>query len=225
MGRESEWGQYIRDRVEAGPVRLAALVAEAADLVPPGRAFRTVVRTVEHRRESANASERNYVDQQAKKDQRIRYGQRGYVTNLIHSLSVRGRIEVFEQDGERWVRLGKHPWSDPAPIRSELTPYSRAILQLVESDTYTYEEVFEVVRDMIPADRAIDVARRNREHNRARRSSTASATFPEDHDRSLGARTLFTSAVLNLKRSGRVVVSGDGMGRTIGRGPTWRHPE
>lgn len=233
MAPTSPWHDYIRSRVEEGPVQYDQLVMEAAGLVPPGRAFRTAFAKVEHAREKvASGLVRHYKDEETRKSLRVRYGQRAMVMNTINHLAKVGRIEVRENGSGKIVKIGSHPWSDPLPTRAT-NETTALVLYAVEDGPIGFEQLFDQLLDSFPRERAIEKAIRQREASRANhKPKTGRRLKPEsrrvisdDENFRSGARALYTATLKPLVKSQRILVTGQGADRVISRGPRWVAPE
>lgn len=228
----SLWAELIRERVEQGPISYDALIAEAAPLVPPGRAYRVALGAMDsERRRGGYGPERQFTDVEGKKDQRIRYGQRTTVAGILHSMHIRGRLVTYEEDGVRMVALGPHPWSDPKPSAAHSSQVVAGILEAVRDDPMEYIALFEHVKHLVDRQKAIGRAVRARRQNRKydggdpHTATVRELRLTDEDNFNRGARAIFQYSVRALSRSGRVVVVGSGRERrVVARGPNWVQP-
>ena len=216
------WTTFILDRVASGPQDWNRLVSEAASLVPPGRAFREAERHLEYRRPEDEG--RRWIDEHAKKDQRIRWGQRGIITAALSGLASNGRIEITMSEGQKLVSVGSNPASSAKPTRAVSGTCAGEVMMLVEDDEMLLDDVFDIVLPVINREMAIHTGRRIRDSVRRRRGSEADTDHTDEDDFKSGARQMFTASVRNLAKSKRIVVVGSGPYRFIRRGPAWVEP-
>jgi hypothetical protein len=108
------WTKRILEMADHGPVLYERVIARSMALVPPGRAFRLA----EHLRQWEKARERrlgpttrkryDQVDPSdpAQHDQRVRVGARRLVTQAAWGQAKKGRIVIYYDDGQRYVKAG-----------------------------------------------------------------------------------------------------------------------
>lgn len=100
---------YIRQRIAQGPAPLSALIAEAAEHVPPERAQAAYDQWLKAMRRQRGYSSSYRVDPE-KSAQRLRLGAEQITAKSIRSGREAGRLSIEDRDGVPWVIQGTNPW-------------------------------------------------------------------------------------------------------------------
>jgi hypothetical protein len=230
MGAVAVWTVRLWELVLDGPVPFTVAQSEMARLVPPGRAFRDHERYLEWGRRKDGRTVQSKELSEDEKDARIRMGQMKMAYTAIWAQIRSGRVEQFEQDGIKMLRVGPnvpkviHPTSiprviqthsvkgsrqHPAPSVTKMAPHTIRIWQrLFEADEVSFDSIVADAARLVPPQTAYRRAATKAEANRQKRNGKARNFLdPEkakDKTIRAGQRGVVTSAISSFVSGGRI---------------------
>lgn len=216
---ETPWTSYIKDEVRKGPAPFEALVAQAANLVPPGRGFRQRVAQMESiRLKRGTGGARNYSDENAQKQVRIRGGQRDIARGSLRSLISRGILATYEVGGVRMVQAAR--LGEPSPLRPQVSPWTLALVGCVADGPVEREAAIAHAITFVPEEDAIKKAVQRRASRSIVSKNNGYSSEAADVARA-GARAAVVSSLHEMVRRSRLVITERGGKTYIDKGPEW----
>ena len=227
MPKVAPWTERLWELVSDGPVPYYRAVAEMTRLVHPGRAFRDGERTYEwsrnkHLRETRKSSKRigpkaDRLDDEDRKDLRIRQGADRIVKSAIWTQKKRGHIEIYEENGEKMIRKGGREWpSAGLPPRSKaisqrryLSPWTDYVRERLHEGPHVYRELVSEAAQLVPEDRARKEWLQFRAAQRRRRKTLKTYFIPPEREveqNRLGAEQLVYQAMRHARLSDRIEI-------------------
>ena len=219
MARVNPWTVRLHELVASGPVPFNKAVSEMMALVPPGQGYRKGVWMLDwSRRNAKGGGPQRQLPAEEEKSVLIRTGRRAIATSAIWTQTKHNRVEVFEDDGERWLRVGTNPpgatfislgeRGRPRPALTRISPWTKHIWRRVAEGDVPIETLRQECFDMIPDDLAIRNVTQASASQKRRfgRSRKGSPTDPSSI--AVGKRRIFATALNALVKRNRVTLVG-----------------
>jgi hypothetical protein len=221
-GTFSPWTEVIINRAKRGPAPLESVIADAIAVVPPGRGYRHRMKDIERVRAANGAVARYFPDAEAKKSQRMVGGQRAVVWDSMAGLIERGKIEVFQEDGVQMLRPGPSLAKTALPA-TKMTPLAIRLMQAVEAGPMPEAALFEIVKESVSEERALEAREHRSRYRRAPHTSRPGRPHEYTREEKIetGRRQLYIAALNSFaktKRLRRFEVKGVKM---VGPGSNW----